>query len=77
MIYEFVGPTAAPFDRTPSLRAFPARRHRPGPSAPYLTSKSQKGPWSPPSVGNPEILLPVYDGRNLSTCFPSVFPYCE
>jgi len=25
MIYEFVGPTAAPFDRTPSLRAFPAR----------------------------------------------------
>lgn len=25
MIYEIVGPTAAPFDRTPSLRAFPAR----------------------------------------------------
>ena len=32
MIYEFVGPTAAPFDRTPSLRAFPARYivRRPG-----------------------------------------------
>lgn len=48
MIYEFVGPTAAPFNRTPSLRAFPARyvvlNPRVEQIAPYFTLKSQKGP---------------------------------
>lgn len=78
MIYEFVGPTAAPFDRTPSLRALPARRTVSWTfrvdRALILLRKAKRALSSVPSPrSNPRDIADVYDGRNLPACLPSIF----